>query len=64
MAMPRRGLWVLAMLAIVLIAGCREEEQDRVLLYDKGTYQGTKDTALPPGQEDALRQRAREAYEQ
>jgi hypothetical protein len=42
----------------IALAGCREEEQDRVLLYDKGIYLGEPDTALTEQQVDALRQRA------
>jgi hypothetical protein len=51
-------IW-LAIAGIVLVAqGCREDEQDRPLLYDKGTYQGQPDPALTDQQVDVLRQRA------
>lgn len=40
------------------IAGCREDEQGRMLLYEKGTYKGQPDTPLPPQRIDELRQRA------
>jgi|Tabmets5t2r1_1033131.scaffolds.fasta_scaffold233329_1 hypothetical protein len=54
------GIW-LAIAAIGLVAqGCREDEQNRPLLYDKGTYQGQPDPALSEQQVDALRQRAAE----
>ena len=52
------GVW-LAIAGIALVAqGCREEEQDRPLTYDKGTYQGQPDPALTDQQVEALRQRA------
>ena len=48
----------LALAGIVLMAqGCREEEQNRPLTYDKGTYQGQPDPALTEQQVEALRQR-------
>ena len=54
------GSW-LAIAAIALAAqGCREEEQDRPLTYDKGTYQGQPDPALTDQQVQTLRQRAAE----
>jgi hypothetical protein len=52
------GLW-LAIAGIALVAqGCREEEQNRPLFYDKGSYQGQPDPALTDQQVEALRQRA------
>ena len=52
------GVW-LAIVGIALVTqGCREEEQNRLLFYDKGTYQGQPDPALTDQQVDALRQRA------
>ena len=52
------GFW-LAIAGIALVAqGCREDEQNRPLTYDKGTYQGQPDTALSGEQVDLLRQRA------
>ena len=51
------GIW-LALAGIVLMAqGCREEEQNRPLTYDKGTYRGQPDPALTEQQVEALRQR-------
>jgi hypothetical protein len=51
------GIW-LALAGIALVAqGCREDEQNRPLLYDKGTYQGQPDPALTDQQVEALRQR-------
>jgi hypothetical protein len=52
------GVW-LAIAGIALVAlGCREEEQNRPLTYDKGTYQGQPDPALSDQQVEMLRQRA------
>ena len=46
-------------LAIALAAqGCREDEQNRPLTYDKGTYQGQPDEALSEEQVEVLRQRS------
>lgn len=45
-------------LAATSIAGCRDEEQGRMLLYEKGTYKGQPDTPLSPQRIDELRQRA------
>jgi hypothetical protein len=54
------GIW-LAIAGIAMLAqGCREAEQNRPLLYDKGTYQGQPDPALSEEQVNALRQRAAE----
>jgi len=54
--------WRLQALAIVVLAllaqGCREEEQNRPLVHQKGTYQGPVDQKLDQDQLDALRQRA------
>ncbi|MGF1561888.1 MAG: hypothetical protein ACFB3T_06890, partial [Geminicoccaceae bacterium] len=41
-AFARIGL-VVAAAVLLSLAGCREEEQDRPLLYDKGNYQGQAD---------------------
>jgi hypothetical protein len=40
------------------LAACDEAEQDRVLLYEKGTYLGPSDPPLGQEAEDALRARA------
>ena len=42
------------------LQACREDEQDRPLVYDKGTYLGQVDEKLDQDQVDALRQRAAE----
>jgi hypothetical protein len=52
------GTW-LAIVGVALMAqGCREDEQNRPLLYDKGSYQGQPDQTLNSEQVDTLRQRA------
>lgn len=48
----------LALVATAL-SGCREEEQDRVLLLEPGVYQGQEDSALSEATEEELRQRTR-----
>jgi hypothetical protein len=54
------GIW-LAIAGIALVAqGCREDEQNRPLTYDKGSYQGQPDPALSEEQVEMLRQRAAE----
>jgi hypothetical protein len=54
----RIGIW-LAIVGITLVAqGCREDEQDRPLIYDKGSYQGQPDEPLTDEQVGALRQRS------
>lgn len=53
----KRPNWIrgaaLAGLVLVAVAGCRDSEQDRVLMYKKGTYLGAPDQSLS---EDALRE--------
>jgi len=44
-------------LASLALPGCREEEQDRILLFEKGTYLGPADQTLNQEQADALRRR-------
>jgi hypothetical protein len=52
------AVW-LAIAGIALVAqGCREDEQNRPLLYDKGTYRGQPDPGLADQQVEELRQRA------
>jgi hypothetical protein len=43
----------------LLLAGCEEEEQDRVLMFEKGTYLGKQDNPMGDTQAEDLRQRAR-----
>lgn len=49
------GCLVLAALAI---SGCRKEEQNRPLQFEKGTYLGQQDQTLSEDQLRELRQRA------
>ena len=56
--MQRGALRWLVLLGLALaLQGCREDEQDRVLLYEPGTYLGQPDPPLEQAQVDALRQR-------
>jgi hypothetical protein len=51
-------IW-LALAGFAMIAqGCREDEQDRTLMYDKGSYQGQPDQGLGEEQVERLRQRS------
>ena len=45
--------------ALLLLAGCDEAEQGRILRYEKGTYLGEPDQQLDQETLDRLRQRAR-----
>ncbi len=51
--------WVVLAVALSMTAltACDESEQDRVLLYKKGSYLGPPDTALTEEQVGALRYR-------
>jgi hypothetical protein len=55
-----KGCWFLWTLALgaLLLTGCREDEQDRPLLYDKGTYLGKTEPPLDPQDVEQLRARA------
>jgi hypothetical protein len=46
-------------LALAAVSGCREEEQGRILLYQKGTYLGQPDQDITDAQRQELRARAR-----
>ena len=48
-------LIVLFILSTFLISSCREDEQNRVLNYNKGVYLGEKDTQLTEQQITNLR---------
>lgn len=50
--------WLVLAVALTGVAGCRVEEQGRPLSYDKGTYGGAGDTALPEATRHALAERA------
>ena len=59
MAKAIRVKGCLALVGIALaVQGCREDEQNRPLLYDKGSYRGQPDAPLSDEQVDALRQRS------
>jgi hypothetical protein len=45
--------------AMAVVAGCREEEQGRPIIFEKGTYLGKPDQKLTDAQEQELRSRAR-----
>ncbi|WP_193173969.1 hypothetical protein [Nisaea nitritireducens] len=49
----------LAVLVLALLGGCRETEQDRVLLYKKGTYLGQSDQHLSDETLSEIRNRGR-----
>lgn len=42
---------------LLLVQGCREDEQDRVLVQEKGVYQGEQDDGLDFEQLEELRAR-------
>lgn len=48
----------LACLSIVVLAGCRSEEQGRITRYQPGVYKGTPDQHLTEEQQRTLRLRA------
>lgn len=43
----------------MMLAGCRQDEQGRILSYEKGKYLGNADEELTDAQKDALRYRAK-----
>jgi hypothetical protein len=50
--------WLVLLGVALAVQGCREDEQDRILMYEPGTYLGQPDPPLEQTQVDALRQRA------
>lgn len=52
------AIWLAMICIAVAVQGCREDEQNRALAYDKGVYRGQPDQALDDQQVEALRQRA------
>lgn len=54
----RRLSILVGLTALAMLAGCREHEQGRPLLYSKGTYQGKPDTDLSADTLEELRLRA------
>ncbi|NQU69783.1 MAG: hypothetical protein HQ514_04500 [Rhodospirillales bacterium] len=58
MKRSRIGLTVACAVALtIVLVGCREEEQNRVLMFDKGSYAGKPDTPLSAATRLALRER-------
>jgi hypothetical protein len=62
--MTKTSVWrglplALAAGILVLVPGCREEEQDQVLIHEKGVYQGEEDQPLGEPMLEDLRGRAR-----
>jgi hypothetical protein len=55
--MPSRLAMALALVVGVLLAGCREEEQDRVVFFEPGKYRGASDEPLDAETVKALEQR-------
>jgi hypothetical protein len=47
-----------ALLVLLAVQGCRDDEQDRPLLYQKGSYQGPSEPPLDPQKVEQLRARA------
>jgi hypothetical protein len=47
----------LSVLALSVLSGCREDEQNRPLIVEKGVYQGPQDEALNEEDRRALQQR-------
>ncbi len=57
---PRRLIVAcLAGIGLLILQGCQESEQDRILSFEKGTYLGEPDEPLSPAQQEALRYRAK-----
>ena len=52
---PKTILLMLFISSTFLVSSCREEEQNRVLNYNKGVYLGQKDTGLTEQQITKLR---------
>lgn len=50
-------LAVVGCLALIALAGCRESEQDRILMYKKGNYLGPQDAPLAERTVETLRAR-------
>lgn len=56
-----RWIWLIMVAGLVLgTQGCREDERDRVLMYEPGVYKGQPDQSLEQAQVDELRHRARQ----
>lgn len=55
---------ICALAGAFLLEGCREEEQGRVLSFEKGKYLGKPDQKLTSAQVEALRFRAANQQQQ
>ena len=53
-----RMILALGLVSSLALGACREEEQDRILIQQKGVYQGQSDTPLTEEQLRELRFRA------
>ncbi len=53
-----RLVLAIGLIAALSVGACREEEQDRILIQQKGVYQGQADTPLTEEQLRELRFRA------
>ena len=58
MGLRRLALAGLALAAAGALAGCNENEQQRVLHFEKGTYKGAADTPLSEEARESLRARS------
>jgi hypothetical protein len=47
----------LALLSGAVLAGCREEEQDRIVFFEPGQYRGVSDEPLDAATVEALEKR-------
>ena len=54
----RVGLWCAIIGIALAVQSCREDEQDRPLVHEKGSYQGQPDQTLTDEQVEKLRQRS------
>jgi len=59
--MKKFVIFTLSALLILGTSACREEEQNRITLYQKGTYLGKADTGLT---DDAIRNLANHTRQQ
>ncbi len=62
MRLVQKHKWFLgfsfSLMAVVLLSGCRSEEQGRVIMYEPGVYKGMKHNELSADEVQALRSRA------
>ena len=50
---------VLSVFLVLTVSACREEEQDRILMYKKGIYLGQADTELTSNEVNGLTNQTR-----